>query len=125
MARGQRNRDKERFWRQHVTAHQRSGQTVRAYCDSAGLSEPSFYSWRRVLAERYPHHTAKPQSEPADPTTEATPAFLPVRVVPTSPTPATPTVEVLLRSGRVIRVAEGFDPTTLRAVVAVLEDLPC
>jgi len=34
-------------------------------------------------------------------------------------------VEVVLRGGRVVRVAAGFAAKTLREVVATLEDLPC
>src|SRR5271156_7075043 len=52
MARGQRDRTKEQLGRRHVAAWRRSGQSVRAYCASAGVSEPSFYAWRRVLVER-------------------------------------------------------------------------
>jgi hypothetical protein len=34
-------------------------------------------------------------------------------------------VEVVVRGGRVVRVAAGFAAATLREVVAVLEGLPC
>jgi hypothetical protein len=34
-------------------------------------------------------------------------------------------LEVVLRGGRVLRVAAGFSAQTLREVVAALEDLPC
>jgi len=50
--------------------------------------------------------------------------FLPVRLVEDTPPPAA-TVEVVLRGGRVVRVAAGFSAHTLREVVAALEDLPC
>ena len=51
MAKAWRDRGKERFWRRHVAAWRQSGRGIRDYCRRAGLSEPSFYAWRRVLAE--------------------------------------------------------------------------
>ena len=45
-------RTKEQHWRQHLAAWRRSELTVRACCRAEGLSEPSFYAWRRTLSER-------------------------------------------------------------------------
>jgi hypothetical protein len=135
MARGQRDRTKERFWRRHVAAWRRSGQSVRAYCASAGVSEPSFYAWRRVLVEREAlDRTGAAHAGDCVVSGQATTigvpgkgatvsAFVPVRLVEDSA--STAAVEVVLRGGRVVRVAAGFAATTLRAVVAALEDLPC
>jgi len=49
--------------------------------------------------------------------------FVPVRLV--EETACGAAVEVVVRGGRVVRVAAGFAAQTLRAVVAALEDLPC
>jgi hypothetical protein len=49
--------------------------------------------------------------------------FVPVRLVEDSPPAGA--VEVVLRGGRVVRVAAGFAAETLRAVVAALEERPC
>ncbi len=126
MARGRQcDRVKEQHWRQHLAAWRRSGQTVRAYCRAQGLSEPSFYAWRRYLSERRPRTTtADHAADPAQPTlSAAADAFLPVRLVDL---PAvTPPVEVVLRGGRVLRVTAGFSASTLRDLIALLEDLPC
>ena len=43
---------KERFWRMQVRRWRTSGLSVRDFCAEQGLSEPSFYAWRRTLAER-------------------------------------------------------------------------
>jgi hypothetical protein len=48
---------------------------------------------------------------------------VPVRLVEDAA--SAPAVEVVLRGGRVVRVAAGFAAKTLREVVAALEDLPC
>jgi transposase len=133
MARGQRDRTKERYWRRHVAAWRRSGQSVRAYCKSVGVSEPSFYAWRRLLAERESldgagHAGDLVASDQAAATrarvrAAAASPFVPVRLVEDAV--SAPAVEIVLRGGRVVRVAAGFAAKTLRDVVTALEDLPC
>jgi hypothetical protein len=125
MARGQRNRSKERHWRRHVAAWRRSGWSVRAYCESQELSEGSFYAWRRVLRERELRDAAS-SGEAAHKSSTAIAVvspFVPVRLVDDAASMSG--VEVLLRGGRVVRVSVGFAAKILRDVVAVLEDLPC
>ena len=68
----QRRSSREGFWRTMVGRWQGSGLSVRAFCQQHGLSQPSFYSWRRTFAV--------PDA--------ATVHFAPVRVVP-DPTPET------------------------------------
>ena len=43
---------KEQWWRRQVRQWRSSGLSVRAFCAAQGLSEPSFYAWRRTLAQR-------------------------------------------------------------------------
>jgi transposase-like protein len=121
MAKHVRNRSKEQFWRRAVARWRRSGQSVRAYCVQEGLSEPSFYAWRRELARRDRH-----AEQTATSTTSA--SFVPVRVV-SEPSAA---IEIVLSKGPIVRVRPGFDATTLRqvlatveAAIAVAEDRPC
>jgi transposase len=130
MARGQRDRAKEQHWRRHVAAWRRSGQSIRAYCRAEGLSEPSFYAWRRLLAERrrrtQPERVEDGRALFTGQSAAAAPSvspFVPVRLVEDAAPLAA--VEVVLRGGRVVRVAAGFAAKTLREVVAALEDLPC
>lgn len=54
MARRRRrmNAEKERFWRGHLADRVASQLTIRDYCAEHGLSEPSFYGWRREIARR-------------------------------------------------------------------------
>jgi transposase len=126
MAKG-RDSIKERRWRGHLAAWRRSGQSVRAYCAAQGLSEPSFYSWRRMLARPERRRGTKTAAGDGTPSTagftEPSP-FVPVRLVEDT-TPVAAALEVVLRGGRVVRVAVGFSAQTLREVVAALEDLPC
>lgn len=48
----QQSERKEREWRAIVERWAGSGMSVRAFCRARGLSEPSFYAWRRTLAAR-------------------------------------------------------------------------
>jgi hypothetical protein len=78
-----------------------------AFCGEQGLSEQSFYWWKRTIAERDLR--------------AGTPAFVPVRVAPAA---AGPALEVVAGPGRVVRVPAGFDANALRRLLAVLEEGP-
>ena len=83
-------RAKEQWWRRQVRQWRSSGLSVRAFAPQQGLSEPSFYAWRRTLAER--EATAVP--------------FVPLTVTP-EPRPATAGRSVRRRAG----VGPGRRPT--------------
>lgn len=102
---------KERFWRIQLRQWRKSGLSVRAFCEVQGLAEPSFYFWRRTLAQRE----------------AAAVRFVPVQVTPepTSTTTAnvsTGTLELLVGAGRRLRIAPGFDGPTLLRLLALLEE---
>jgi hypothetical protein len=128
--RGQRNLGKERFWRRVLRQWQRSGLTIRDYCAAQGLSEPSFYFWRRAIQERKPQGACASRDS-AGPVRRADaagvrrgrsdgrPTFVPVSIVASAPA-----LEVVGRDGCVIRVPVGFDAATLRQLLAVLAEVP-
>jgi hypothetical protein len=121
MARGKLDSGKERFWRDMVERWRGSKLTIRAFCDEQGVSEASFYSWRRTIAQRERQTAFTPVvrgKRVDDP-----PIFVPLRVAPV-PTAATSALEVVVGPGRVIRVPPGFDAATLRNLLAVLEEAP-
>ena len=108
MAQGKsRDPRKEQQWRRWIQQWQHSGLSVRGFCARHDLAEPSFYAWRRQLQQR-----------------QAPSPFLPVRVVPDEEPAAAGSVEVVLTGGRRVRVPPGFDPATLRQLLAVLEEVP-
>src|ERR1700678_300073 len=127
--RGYRDFGKERFWRRTFRQWRRSGLGVRAFCAEHGLPEPSFYAWRRIVAQRDQESSrirAKSERDSvgrAVPANEDTPVFVPLRVIDVSTQVA---LEVVLERGRVVRVLRGFDADTLRQLLAVLEEKrPC
>ena len=106
MAQATRDLGREPHWRRVLARWRRSGLSVRAFCRAEGISEPSFYLWRRKLDQ-------------ADP---KKPAFLPVHVVTEeAKPPATRDIEIVLANGRCLRVGPGFDPHTLVTLVDLLE----
>jgi hypothetical protein len=105
--------EKERQWQRWIQQWRTSGLTIRAFCLRRGLSQPAFYRWRRVLADR----GVRPRADADD-----LPLFVPVDLEPSGPTP---TIEVLLPRGQRVAVRPGFDRATLAQVLAVREDPPC
>lgn len=118
---GRRNTDKEQYWRQRLHAWQDSGLSVKAFCVQQQLSEPSFYAWKRKLQPPPALDTTTPDITAVTP---ALPAFAPVRLV-AEPARAAAPLELALAGGRLLRVPAGFDPTTLRQLLAVLEGASC
>ena len=108
MAHGKpRDPRKEQQWRRLIQLWKNSGLSVRDFCARHHITRPSFYAWRRELQQR-----------------DAAAAFVTVQVVaddqPVSSTP----IEILLAGGRSVRVTPGFDPATLRQLLAVLQEAP-
>ena len=124
-----RDRRKEWYWRRVLRQWRRSGQTVRSYCLEYGLSEPLFYAWRRTVRERDQQAARSPcgrrqakdsaKDRAGHCPSDGLPAFVPVTI-----TAATPPLEVALADGRVVRVPAGFDPATLRQLLAILDEGP-
>jgi hypothetical protein len=106
----QRRASQEQYWRAMVRRWHSSGLSVRAFCEEHGLAVPSFYAWRRTLAQR-----------------DSAVRFVPVQVTPELEprTPAagpTSGLELVLTAGRRLRIAPGFDEATLRRLLALLEE---
>lgn len=112
----QRSSSKERFWRRMVRRCNRSGLSVRAFCEEQGLSQPSFYAWRRTLAARDEaavrfvpvHVTSPPLTSPPQP--------------PTTTAGSASALELVLGAGRQLRIGPGFDGPTLRRLLVLLEE---
>jgi transposase-like protein len=112
---------KQQCWLDVMQRWQRSQLTVRAFCDRHGLSEASFYLWRRVLRERgllSQHPPLHHQPHPAGAATF-------VKLTVAAPATDSATLEVVLNQHRLLRVRPGFDPDTLRQLVRLLEEPAC
>jgi transposase-like protein len=117
MPHGQpRDSHKEQFWRDVTRRWRESGLSIRAYCQQRGVSEPSFYAWRRTLVQR---------DQPAQPADATAVTFAPLTVHAAPSGPAEPPIEVVLANGRRLRVPVGVAAGVVRDLLAVLEDTPC
>lgn len=123
MARWQRDAVKERHWRRLIGRWQRSGLTIRDFCGAEDLAEHNFHAWRRALAERDGVARSTASSRQRRSRRSSPPAFLPIHILAEPPACHTE-LELLLCSGRVIRIRPGFDPATLRALITTLEAIP-
>ena len=100
---------RERFWRKLVAGQAQSGVSIREWCDRHGVSEPSFYFWRRELARRQEQRQ------------ELSPRIVPVEVAP----PAAGSrwgLEIELPGQIVVRVGPECNPDLLRQALMVLRD---
>ena len=95
------NRDQ---WRERIAEQERSGVSVRRFCQTRGIGEHLFYYWRKRLREQQqPMRFALVERGPArqEPASEAS-------------------LELVLVSGERLRIVTGVDAITLRVVVAAL-----
>ena len=90
-------------WTERIAAQQRSGISVKQFCKEQGVSEYSFYTWRKRLHESGPvrfaliERSARRQERTAE-----------------------PVLELVLATGERLRIGPGVDIATLRTVLDVL-----
>ena len=95
--------DKADEWADRIAAQQRSGNSVKQFCKEQGLTEGSFYAWRKRLRKKEPVHFALVDRGAArqEPAAEAA-------------------LELVMTSGERLRIGAGVDTATLRTVLEVL-----
>jgi transposase len=91
------------YWRERIAEQERSGMSVHRFCEERGLTEQSFYLWRKRLRKQQPMRFALVETEPArqQHTTERD-------------------LELVLVTGERLRIGGEVDPTALRRVLAAL-----
>jgi hypothetical protein len=117
MANRRRSGEREKLWRGVLARFGKSGLSVRAFCTQERLSEPSFYAWRRILAERDAeagalHRTSAQPSE--------SPAFLPV-TIQRDALPPTAGMSLELRGGRILRLPDSMSIERIAELIHALE----
>jgi hypothetical protein len=93
---------KDDQWRERIAEQERSGLTVKQFCKERGITEGSFYAWRKRLRKKEPVRFAL--VERAALQESATEALL----------------ELVLANGERLRIGSGVDGTTLRRVLEAL-----
>lgn len=108
-ARSRRDPDATRQrWVDRFARFRSSGQTVARFCAAEGISEPSFYSWKRRLADLH------------DPVPD--PLIVPLRL--TDPASAGP-IELALPSGLLLRLPADTPVRRIAELLEALEARPC
>jgi len=93
----------QKRWAELIRQQTQSNLSVSAFCRSHGISDQSFYNWRKRLAGTEPVRFALVEAN--------------------APVPgATQSVELILLSGDRLRIAPGTDAETLRTVLNVLQE---
>ena len=89
-------------WADRIAAQQRSGNSVKQFCKEQGLTEGSFYAWRKRLQKGEPVRFALVDrgATRQEPATEAA-------------------LELVMVTGERLRIGAGVDAATLRTVLEV------
>ena len=88
------------FWRRRFEAFEQSGLTIQDYCAAEGVSRTTFFKWRQRLSER---------SEPK------------VEFVEVGASREQQGLELVLKSGMVVRLGSDFDRATLERLLEFLD----
>lgn len=99
-----RSAERAAYWRGVISRQEASGQSIAAFCRDEGISQGSFFWWRRELARRQP----------------ATPQFVPL---PIAATGASTDFEVRLPGGTSVVVPARFDASSLERLLQAVRGL--
>jgi hypothetical protein len=95
----ERQAERREQWRQMIAEQEKSGQSIRVYCQGKDVSEYAFYSWRQRFRKEIPVTFA---------------------LVETKATSEAAVIDVVLASGDRLRIPG--DAATLRMVLSVLRE---
>jgi transposase len=90
-------------WRERIAAQERSGVSVKQFCEEQGFTEPSFYFWRKRLQRQTPMRFALVETGGTVRESAAEAAL-----------------ELVLTTGERLRIGAGVDPAALRKVLEAL-----
>ena len=101
--------DQQQFWQMAIETWQASGLSIRNFCKQEGLSEPSFYTWRRRLTKSdEPEQDKQKDADSSD--------FIKVSM----PSEKLYGLELVLASGNTLRISSAADSKTLSDVLSAL-----
>lgn len=90
------------YWRGRIAEQERSGVPVQQFCKEKGITEQSFYMWRKRLRKQEPARFALVEPEPAQQHAPKT------------------GLELILVSGERLRIGVDVNPSLLRRVLEAL-----
>ena len=108
--------DKAARWREILSRQAGSGLSIRQFCAREGVSEPSFFAWRKKLGERENDDTRTRKSRRGRDKTGNGRLFVPLKLFD-----SVEALEVIHPLGYRIRVTGDFSPHVLQQVIEVLD----
>jgi len=123
--------ERMRFWQELIRRHSLSGLSIARFCEQAGVSQNSFFAWKRRLrtdpssrlSPSRQRRSAARSSKPKPKKSRALPrSLVPVRLVADLNRHSSPagTIEVMWPNGVVLRVPPDSSAGTLRDVFGLL-----
>jgi len=119
--------EQQQFWQMAVETWRCSGLSVRKFCKQEGLSEPSFYAWRRKLTDglevdskpnrkRANNQSGKKALHPGN-NAQLNEEFIRVSV----PQETSAAIELVLVTGNKLRINSSADSKTLVNVLTAIK----
>ena len=99
------------FWQKTIENWQNSDMSVRKFCKAEGLTESSFYNWRKKLTVG--------KSQINKELLKIQPEFIKVAPPDSEHAP----IELELSSGSILRINPGSDTKTLSSVLSILHEV--
>lgn len=94
--------ERSAYWRERIAEHERSGLSVQQFCKERGVTEQSFYVWRKRLRKQEPMRFALVETGAAR---QAAPKA---------------GLELMLVTGERLQIGADADPALLRRVLEAL-----
>jgi hypothetical protein len=111
---GRKSAEKVLRWREILRRQADSGVSIRKFCAAEGLSEPSFYAWRKKLREPTKDGRRPPVATRQE--SDSGPLFVPVKLLDSAPA-----LEIIHPLGYRIQMAGEVNPVALRHVIETLD----
>src|SRR5436190_109758 len=110
------------FWRDLIERQRTSGLNIARFCADAGVSQNSFYVWKKRLLTTAQQDRAAMSRRKHRRKKAMTKSLVPVRVIPdvSHQPPTDKAIEITWPNGIALRVAPGCDSQTLREVFGML-----
>ena len=114
--------ERKRFWRDLVERQPTSGLNIARFCADAGVSQNSFYVWKKQLLTTTQQDRAAMPRRKHQRKRAVVKSLVPVRVIPdlSHQPPTAKAIEIVWPNGIALRVATGCDSKTLREVFGLL-----
>jgi len=94
--------ERSAYWRERIAEHERSGMSVQQFCKERGVTEQSFYVWRKRLRKQAPTRFALVETGAAGQTARKA------------------GLELVLVTGERLQIGVDVDATLLRRVLETL-----